>query len=643
LERAADAAAAGTNNAAASRILGYAVIAAEEKERAFTSVTAGLLPTLTKPGYVMTPSAEVLATKTNEELASLDGFSMQHDPFGLIEWEGHIDVRKVNLDQAVSINRCSVSVYDLEEKQGCKPPINEKLNSPAKITLYNVFPSKKKGGSKANEETKAKFQEKLIQAAKDMGVDFISYDKKSGIWIFRAKHFSHYGFFHDDSDDDDDLDESNTNKAENPNADEESKNNKKEGSDNEQRKRRNQAALERAAKKKREENRGRRRGKFADDDSCSSTDEDSQHGPPTFEHGNDGGSYHGDDEDNDEDEAKNDDKDEDEDNDAADDDEDPDDEDPTAHLSGSDREAEENGRSTFSCEDDSEESEVSPTQSDVEFIAPEGAVENDLPGSDEDEFEVVPMQQTRKKRKRGSRRSFALVDTDDEEEGQRQCGPNEPGAARRSTGRPKVDEDYEPRDGDDDEEEEEEDLFDDNYPSDDSGLDCKGGGGAHRLANVPPRRAGNQADSKVREKLQACRNPVMTVQNMSTPLGKISKARARAMGLSDARIEKQLRYPSVHIGMFVYTQMIPYKDGQSSKKVKPTLLPVPQFHVWVGYDGAIDDIKKAIRAKIDHDGIAECEIVYHHNFESFKTCLTNMENMKKPNSNKGGHRRRNSI
>lgn len=145
------------------------------------------VPKLTKPGYVMTPSPDQLASKSEADLASVTGFSIRHDPHGIVEWEGAVDVRNADLDSLVSIGQTDVSVYTLEEEKGCKPPVGEKLNRTATITFFNVYP--KNGGADADEETKLKFAGRISRQTQKMKANLISYDKDAGVWKFQVQHF----------------------------------------------------------------------------------------------------------------------------------------------------------------------------------------------------------------------------------------------------------------------------------------------------------------------------------------------------------------------------------------------------------------------------------------------------------------------
>jgi len=157
------------------------------------------VPKLTKSdGYSVSPSIEAMAQMSEADLAAVSNFVVSREGLGSIAWEGAVDVRGVDLDSVVEIKFRDVAVYDAEEENGTKPPLGSKLNRPAVITMYDVFP--KDGGADATEVARSKFEKRISKSTKKMGADLISYNAETGVWKFRVLHFSRYNL--DDSDDD---------------------------------------------------------------------------------------------------------------------------------------------------------------------------------------------------------------------------------------------------------------------------------------------------------------------------------------------------------------------------------------------------------------------------------------------------------
>lgn len=141
-------------------------------------------PTLSKDsGYVTSPDISVLREMDSNELRHVYHFTILHPKFGKIVWDDDCDLTGLDLDDIISMEQNSVSVYEGSVE---KPEVGEGLNKPAVITLYNVRPI----GDGGVEQ----FISAVLKPAclKD-DADFISYDEQSFEWTFRVFHFSRYG------------------------------------------------------------------------------------------------------------------------------------------------------------------------------------------------------------------------------------------------------------------------------------------------------------------------------------------------------------------------------------------------------------------------------------------------------------------
>jgi nuclear pore complex protein Nup98-Nup96 len=169
---------------------------------------SSLVPKLTKHGYEVFPSMEELASMTEAELATVKNFAIKRPGYGMVEWEGCVDVRGADLDRIVVIEKKDISVYNQDEEEGTKPEEGTKLNRPAKLTFYDIYP---KNGALASAEEKLKYAAKVEKSTEKLAAaEFISYDPATGVWKIRVQHFSRYAL-------DDDSDEENQN-AEDQNA-----------------------------------------------------------------------------------------------------------------------------------------------------------------------------------------------------------------------------------------------------------------------------------------------------------------------------------------------------------------------------------------------------------------------------------------
>ncbi|KAL7549274.1 hypothetical protein ACHAWF_012551 [Thalassiosira exigua] len=159
------------------------------------------LPRLTKPGYNVCPSISELESMSEADLAAVTGFKVERPGYGSVAWDGAVDVRGVDIDSVVVIERKNVSVYDEAEENGTKPQRGSKLNRPAVITMLGIYP---KDGAESPPEAKAKLRRKIEKSTKKMGAELLSFEEENGVWKFRVGHFSRYGLDDDDSDGSDD-------------------------------------------------------------------------------------------------------------------------------------------------------------------------------------------------------------------------------------------------------------------------------------------------------------------------------------------------------------------------------------------------------------------------------------------------------
>ncbi|CAD7924329.1 unnamed protein product [Amoebophrya sp. A25] len=67
-----------------------------------------------------------------------------------------------------------------------KPPVGEELNKPAYVTLLNCRPP---GSGDVTEKVAQKYRDKVQKMTEVKGAQFISYDARKGIWVFRVAHF----------------------------------------------------------------------------------------------------------------------------------------------------------------------------------------------------------------------------------------------------------------------------------------------------------------------------------------------------------------------------------------------------------------------------------------------------------------------
>jgi nuclear pore complex protein Nup98-Nup96 len=148
-------------------------------------------PKLERAGYFTSPDISILQKMSRSELSQVRNFTVFRPNIGKIEWEGNTDIRGLDLDQIVKIERKEVFVYEYIDA----PDQGKGLNKPATITFYNVLPN-----PPISEEKRQQYVIRLRDFCERNDAAFLSYDAETGQWSFAVKHFSRYGLDDDDND-----------------------------------------------------------------------------------------------------------------------------------------------------------------------------------------------------------------------------------------------------------------------------------------------------------------------------------------------------------------------------------------------------------------------------------------------------------
>ena len=91
------------------------------------------LPIMKRKDYTLTPNLIEMARMNEFQLMTIDNLSIENE-FGKIQWEGKTDVRGINFDELVNIEKYSATVYpESIEKLNLKPEVGKGLNKPAEI------------------------------------------------------------------------------------------------------------------------------------------------------------------------------------------------------------------------------------------------------------------------------------------------------------------------------------------------------------------------------------------------------------------------------------------------------------------------------------------------------------------------------
>lgn len=140
------------------------------------------LPYQSKEGFYTIPSMSELAALTMMELQRVEGFTVGRKGYGEITWLDPVDVRGLDLDMVVDIQRGEVAVYPEREA--------DQLNAPARVTLKGMFKKKQSGTPLSDQERIAKYKSSLETFCQRNGLRFINYDGKNGSWVFEAPNFA---------------------------------------------------------------------------------------------------------------------------------------------------------------------------------------------------------------------------------------------------------------------------------------------------------------------------------------------------------------------------------------------------------------------------------------------------------------------
>ncbi|CAG9314804.1 NUP98_2 [Blepharisma stoltei] len=144
-------------------------------------------PKLTKPGYFTIPSISALSDFSSEQLSRVNGFTIANR-HGKIVFEGFTDLRGLDLDKIVNIEKNDVTVYPDDFS---KPVVGEGLNKPACITFY---------GTIAKKSLKV-YNQALLKFLPASDSKLVESNKNTNSLTFKVPHFTRYGFF-DDTDSD---------------------------------------------------------------------------------------------------------------------------------------------------------------------------------------------------------------------------------------------------------------------------------------------------------------------------------------------------------------------------------------------------------------------------------------------------------
>jgi len=118
----------------------------------------------------------MMSKMSEVRLSQIDNLEIGRYGFGSIKWPGLTDVRRLDFDRIIDIERGRLTMYPEQDK----PRVGTELNKEAVISL-NIK-------TRAAPSKVAEVKERLTTITEKLGGKFISYDLD--MWIFRVPHFN---------------------------------------------------------------------------------------------------------------------------------------------------------------------------------------------------------------------------------------------------------------------------------------------------------------------------------------------------------------------------------------------------------------------------------------------------------------------
>jgi hypothetical protein len=139
-----------------------------------------LLPRLAAPGYWMEPGLDELRHMTKADLGRVEGLVVGREGYGQIEFLEPVDVRGVDLNQLIVIDRHLITVFP---DDATKPPRGQGLNVRARLTIEEAWPEHR------DAESLEEYEAFLRKRGSRRKQRFVAYDRQRGAWTFNVPGF----------------------------------------------------------------------------------------------------------------------------------------------------------------------------------------------------------------------------------------------------------------------------------------------------------------------------------------------------------------------------------------------------------------------------------------------------------------------
>ena len=147
-----------------------------------------------QPGkYYMIPSRDEIARMSNDQKKQVPNVCIGRENCGYVVFDRPINLLDVPMDdifgKIAQIEVRSITIYP-DPKD--KPARGKGLNVPSTIYLANSWPRNR------FEKNGPRFQKHVQRLERVQGTDFVRYERDTGTWVFKVKHFSTYALDYDD-------------------------------------------------------------------------------------------------------------------------------------------------------------------------------------------------------------------------------------------------------------------------------------------------------------------------------------------------------------------------------------------------------------------------------------------------------------
>ncbi|KAL8696434.1 MAG: hypothetical protein Q9224_002798 [Gallowayella concinna] len=153
-----------------------------------------------QPGaYYMKPSLQEVAKMSFEQKKRVPDVCIGREDCGFVIFDRPVNLNEVPMDRLfgdiAQIDLRSLTIYP---DAASKPSVGKGLNVPSTIHLTNSWPRAKDRQTPLYEKSGKRFNLHLERLRRVRDTTFVSYDKDTGVWVFKVDHFTTYGLDYED-------------------------------------------------------------------------------------------------------------------------------------------------------------------------------------------------------------------------------------------------------------------------------------------------------------------------------------------------------------------------------------------------------------------------------------------------------------